>query len=77
MMQATAVGAPVQQRPRKGENPSAFQLIQPVIAAATVYETLAGVNDRSMTEAEMQEHKVRMARAAKLMDLCLDKLESL
>lgn len=48
-----------------------------VIASCTVYETLATMKDTPMTEDEVQEHKVRMRRAAKLMDRCLDKLEGL
>ena len=48
-----------------------------VIAAATVYETLTTLNAGSMTEEEMEEHKVRIRRAAKLMDTFLDRLENL
>ena len=46
-----------------------------VIAAASVYEALANVNADKMTEEEIEEHKVRCRRAAKIMDTCLDKLE--
>jgi len=48
-----------------------------VIAATTVYETLAGMKNDSMTDEEAEQHKVRLRRAAKLMDVCLDKLEAL
>ena len=48
-----------------------------VIAAATVYETLTTLNAGSTTEEEMDEHKVQFRRAAKLMDICLDKLKNL
>ena len=48
-----------------------------VIATATVYESLAGMKNDSMTDEQAEEHQVRLRRAAKLMDVCLDRLETL
>ena len=67
-------GAKVLKKKQKRVN---FTDADQVIAAATVYEALANVNDDKMTEEEIEEHKVRIRRAAKIMDTCLDKLEHL
>ena len=48
-----------------------------VIATSTLYETLANRDHGLMTDEQLEEHQVRMRRATKLMDMCLDKLENM